>query len=298
MRFFDTYTGFWRRWKLLYMLYNLVHLSKLKANKKLYQKYGLKRPVFFSLHSEHFKKLPKTPRIKDNSDWSTKGYEVLHSVFSKEEVDQLNSQIDDHLAKGSLGFNYTGRKILFAYEKIPQIREMMNHPKIKERLEQLMGDEIRPFQSINFHYGSQQKAHSDSIHMSTYPEGGLIAAWIALDDIEEDNGALFYYPGSHNAPYATNKDIYASTGMLLSKNPNQLYEAYVQRQLEKNDWKKEVFYAKKGDVLLWHGNLLHGGLPHNNMKKTRRSLVIHYFRKEVICYHEISQRPALINHDL
>ncbi|MFY0644696.1 MAG: phytanoyl-CoA dioxygenase family protein [Bacteroidia bacterium] len=298
MRFFDTYTGFWRRWKLLYVIYNIFNYSKLKANKSIYKKYGLKRSVFMPLHSKHFEKLPRMPQIVKESSWSSKGYEIIPGVFSLEEIDNLNQLIEEHLEKGSLGFNYTGRKIHFAYEQIPQIRKMMVHPEIKDRLEHHMGDEIRPFQSINFHYGSEQQAHSDSIHMSTYPEGGLIAAWIALDDIEEDNGPLFYYPGSHKAPYATNKDIGASTSFMLSKNPNKLYEEYVHRQLEQHEWQKEVFYAKKGDVLIWHGNLLHGGMPHLNMNKTRRSLVIHYFRKEVICYHEISQRPAIMNYNL
>ena len=47
------------------------------------------------------------------------------------------------------------------------------------------------------HKGSQQGAHSDSIHMTTYPIGYLSAAWIAFEDIHPDSGPQLFYPGSH-----------------------------------------------------------------------------------------------------
>ena len=52
--------------------------------------------------------------------------------------------------------------------------------------------------------------------------------------------------------------------------------------------------AKKGDVLVWHANLLHGGMPVVHPALTRKSMVAHYFAEGVICYHEISQRPAVM----
>ena len=292
MRFFDRYTGFFRRVKAFYVLYNFLHRKKLAYLKPLFKKYGIKRAVYMPLHSEHFKKLPQALEARSSGPWSEDGFEVLEGVLDSSQVDSINAQVDQALKDGRLGFNYTGRKILFAYEELDVVRELMHHPRIVSALEERAGAEILPFQSINFYYGSEQKAHSDSIHMSTYPQGSLVAAWIALDDIEEDNGPLFYYPGSHRWPYATNADIGASTGALLSPNPNKLYEQYVEQQLVEKGMKPQIFKAKKGDVLLWHANLLHGGMPHLNMGKTRRSVVIHYFVKDVICYHEISQRPA------
>lgn len=295
MRFFDKYTGFWRRIKAFYSLYNLSQLKHLSAQQAIFKKYGLRRSVILPLHHEIIEK--KLPELKEEfgmDDFSEKGFVVLKGAVEESLVDRLNEGIESALANDSLDFNYTGRKIHFAYEKVDAIKEVMHHPAIKEKLEELVGGEVLPFQSINFHYGSEQKAHSDSIHMSTYPEGGLIAAWVALEDITDKNGPLFYYPGSHKWPYVYNKDIGASTGALLSSNPNKLYEEYIEEQLKNSAVEPEVFYAKKGDVLIWHANLLHGGMPHNDMSKTRKSLVVHYFKKDVICYHEISQRVAVV----
>ena len=295
MRFFDRYTGFWRRWKLFYVFYNLLKISKLAYLKPAFRKYGIKRPVYFPLHSKHFEKLPQALEQNTDPEWDLKGYSILKAVLSSDEVDQINADMEAALAQKEIGFNYTGRKIHFAYEKVERVKALMRHPKLMAALQERMGSEVVPFQSINFHYGSEQQAHSDSIHMSTYPKGGLIAAWIALDDTTDDNGPLFYFPGSHKWPYVTNRDIGASTSWLLSPNPNKLYEEYIGRKLEATQPSKEVFYAQKGDVLIWHANLLHGGMQHKDMSQTRRSMVVHYFRKGDICYHEISQRPAIIS---
>lgn len=295
MRFFDRYTGFWRRWKALYVLYNLLKRKKLAYLKKGFVKYGIRRPVFFPLHSAHFDHLPQALDRSENPSWNENGYIILREFLSSEEVDQINADMNQALENKTIDFNYTGRKIHFAYEKVEKIRNLMRHPDLIKTLEAQLGAQVVPFQSINFYYGSEQKAHSDSIHMSTYPKGGLIAAWIALDDTNDDNGPLFYYPGSHRLPYVCNKDIGASTSWFLSPNPNKLYEEFIDQTISKEGLSKEVFYAKKGDVLIWHANLLHGGMPHHDMSKTRRSLVVHYFRKGDICYHEISQRPAIIS---
>jgi len=34
---------------------------------------------------------------------------------------------------------------------------------------------------------------------------------------------------------------------------------------------------KKGDIIIWHANLLHGGSKRNDINLTRKSIVIHYF---------------------
>jgi hypothetical protein len=47
-------------------------------------------------------------------------------------------------------------------------------------------------------------------------------------------------------------------------------------------------------MLIWHANLLHGGEPILNPTLTRKSMVIHYYAKDVVKYHEITERPAIL----
>jgi ectoine hydroxylase-related dioxygenase (phytanoyl-CoA dioxygenase family) len=131
--------------------------------------------------------------------------------------------------------------------------------------------------------------------MTTFPLGGLLGVWIALEDIDEDNGPLHYYPKSHLLPYYLNAD-YGNEGNSLLLGPKDYteYEKMIEGKVKELSLQKKIFTAKKGDLLIWHANLLHGGEPHNNKSKTRKSMVLHYYNTDCICYHEITQRPALM----
>jgi hypothetical protein len=293
--FYDKYTGILRRLKIVYAINNLWNYKYLKRNKSLYDKYGISREVWQSISSKHFDTLsPVSDLIPGDEKWDKDGYLHIKGHYSVEFVDSVNDAMKIALDNEEIAFNYTGKKVLFAYEKVAVLKDIINDKKLGELLESLTKEKIVPFQSINFQYGSEQAAHSDSVHMATYPVGGLIAIWVALDDIDEDNGPLFYYPGSHKLPYASNADMGNATGAVLSPNPNKNYEEYQAAEIKKHNLKAEVLSAKKGDVFVWHANLLHGGMPHTNTAKTRRSIVVHYFVKDRICYHELSQRPAVV----
>ena len=148
---------------------------------------------------------------------------------------------------------------------------------------------------MNFIHGSEAKAHSDSIHMTTEPLGYLIAVWIALEDVHPESGLLFYYPKSHKLPYIMGQDFETgNTYLTVGENYYENYVDFVNQKLNELNLKKEIVYAKKGDIFIWHANLLHGGMPVLNPALTRKSLVVHYFCEDVICYHEITQRPAVM----
>jgi ectoine hydroxylase-related dioxygenase (phytanoyl-CoA dioxygenase family) len=130
--------------------------------------------------------------------------------------------------------------------------------------------------------------------MSTFPFGNIIAVWIALEDITPENGPLHYYPGSHRLPYIVNSD-YDNIGTKYSLGDKTYgdYEDRIQEEIDSQKLTKQTFLAKKGDLLIWHANLLHGGEPLIDKNSTRKSMVFHYYAEDVICYHEITQRPTL-----
>jgi ectoine hydroxylase-related dioxygenase (phytanoyl-CoA dioxygenase family) len=72
------------------------------------------------------------------------------------------------------------------------------------------------------------------------------------------------------------------------------YEDVLEDLVAQKGYTKKEFLAKKGDVLIWHANLVHGGAPILNKSLTRKSMVVHYYATDVIKYHEITERPSLI----
>jgi ectoine hydroxylase-related dioxygenase (phytanoyl-CoA dioxygenase family) len=173
--------------------------------------------------------------------------------------------------------------------------DLMNCERIYSTIKRFFPEEIVPFQSISSHYGSEQNVHSDAIHMTTRPLGGLVAAWVAFDKVSDDSGPVEYYPKSHRLPYVLSQDVGINPNKFERKGYAEYankYEPFIYNKINKLSLKSKKFLAQKGDVLFWHHNLLHGGAEIVNKSSTRKSFVFHYFRKDVCCYHDLSGRDA------
>lgn len=282
----------------------------MKYNIPLYRKLGLKKFYFSPVSSKDFESIDAsllrnttakslshlTDLEKEKAEFfHENGYVILDKFLDSDLVDRINQEVEDKLKDGTYKFRY-GNKIMFGYRQSALLRSIGEDSRLNRLLDALLPGKPVLFQSINFLSGSQQKTHSDSIHMTTFPLGGLLGVWVALEDIDETNGALHYYPGSHKLPYYLNKD-YDNIGTKWMIGPKDYteYEKMMERKIVENQLQKEIFRAKKGDVLIWHANIFHGGEKHLDKTKTRKSMVFHYYDNECICYHEITQRPALMD---
>lgn len=302
-----------RQYKLPYIIYNFFNKKKLHHNIPLYKKFGISKNYFSSISSADFAHLPATERqigqdritntefyqhlSAENKESALKyeenGYMTIRNFITADDADKINSEIEKLMEDGTLKFIYGG-KLMFAIHHSEIIRNIGNDKKLLNFLSVLLDGKAKLFQSINFINGSQQKTHSDSIHMTTYPLGGLLGVWIALEDVDETNGALHYIPKSHKLPYFLNSD-YENEGdaIRIGKKSYRAYEEFLENKVAELGLKKEIFKAKKGDMLIWHANILHGGEPHTDKNRTRKSLVYHFFDENSVCYHEVTQRPAL-----
>jgi len=319
-KFIQRYTGFFRHLRWVHTLYNLLHRKGLAHNKHLYPYYDLKKSIYSSISHKDFKgkiaKLPWLDTIVNEKDiqnhpvfchfpaavseqllqWQKNGFLIWNQFLDTESIDAINQDIDNLLERKEVDFNYTNRKIFNAYQQSYTIRKAIKDKRLLQLLSFILDKKVVPFQTINFLKGSEQQAHSDWIHMTTFPKGNLIAVWFALEDITLEQGAVSYFPGSHLLPYLNNSDYpNSSNAYMVDRQANQQYESKMQAMINEYHLEKKVFTAKKGDILIWHGNLIHGGEPMLQKELTRKSMVVHYFAEGVICYHEISERPAIFD---
>jgi len=134
-------------------------------------------------------------------------------------------------------------------------------------------------QSLTFYKGSQQPIHIDYPYVRTQTKlGHLAASWIPLEDIHPDSGPLAYYPGSHKVEVSGFFD-WGNRSILMEKDSDktpQEFAEYLSGRVKKFNIKPEIFVPKKGDVLIWHGNLMHEGSLIKNDLLTRKSYVTHY----------------------
>jgi ectoine hydroxylase-related dioxygenase (phytanoyl-CoA dioxygenase family) len=168
-------------------------------------------------------------------------------------------------------------RIADAWQDDPRVRSIATDPKILEMLSAIYGRQAFPFQTLNFAVGTQQAGHSDHAHFNSIPDRFMCGVWIAFEDVDEKNGPLFYYPGSHRWPSFQNEHLGVSYKEIREGFP--AYSRYVQlwEALAAHEGlKKEIFKAKKGQALLWTSNIVHGGSKQLDLSRTRWSQVTHY----------------------
>jgi len=166
-------------------------------------------------------------------------------------------------------------RIIDAEHFLASARALALAPIVMAFLKKYYGRWPTCLQTLTYKFSSEQGAHSDRSlvappHSPDYDRDTLAACWFALEDADARNGALVIYPGSHRVPTRAISDGFGTSYRDFSDHCAEASEAAGCLPV--------TFEAKAGDVLFWHGNLVHAGgrILDRDGRPTRRSFVCHY----------------------
>ncbi|MBL8556341.1 MAG: phytanoyl-CoA dioxygenase family protein [Phenylobacterium sp.] len=226
--------------------------------------------------------------------FAANGYVTLPQAVAPEHLDRLNAALDDAVKRGVQGYAWgSSERLKNLHQDYPAIRDLWTHPRVMRMLGLIFGAEARPCQTLSYVFGSQQEHHQDTIHLTPFPAGRMCGVWTALEDVQEGSGELAVFPGSHRLP----RIYMAGSGVAKVTDDDWTHFGQVivpewTRLIEDNGLGREIYRPKAGDVLIWHENLMHAGLPRTDMAKSRRSIVGHYFAEGAIAYYDSSGMPG------
>lgn len=232
--------------------------------------------------------------------WEDHGFLVLPGFFGAEEIDPVNEYVDrlwrtqrnvnepivlDYLLEtdragrsllrdGPDGVRNWPYKLNDLYLTSEEVRNLVLAPRLCAVLAELLEGEPMAINTLNFERGSQQADHYDTFFMPAPIKNKMVATWIALEDIHPQTGPLQYYAGSNQLePYRF------SHGQLWAV-PEEMPVATrrIRESAEAAKLRPTTFTPEKGDVFIWHSQLMHGGSPIGDLSRTRQSVVTHYFR--------------------
>lgn len=164
-------------------------------------------------------------------------------------------------------------KVNDLYLELDEVRQICLSERIGGILTELLADEPVLVNTLNLAQSSQQPDHVDSLYMTPHTRGGLIATWMALEDVAHDSGPLRYYPESQRIEQFRFSDgTYHANDDEMPHWADYMADAVEQRGLE-----EQTFLAKQGDLFIWHAHLLHGGSEIATPGRTRNSLVSHFW---------------------
>jgi hypothetical protein len=220
--------------------------------------------------------------------FNDRGVLKLSIGLSDEFIDAIVSQVTPMYNQQSFEQRQPGVRIQDGWRHIDEVRRLATNENVLAALKQLFGRAALPFQTLNFPIGTGQLAHSDTLHFNSIPASFMVGVWVAMEDIDEDNGPLIYYPGSHKLKEYSME----SFGLEAGYHNYARYEQAIQGVLAQHKLEPELGIAKKGDIIIWHANLLHGGAPQKDRARTRHSQVTHYFFENCQYYTPMNSSPT------
>jgi phytanoyl-CoA dioxygenase PhyH len=220
------------------------------------------------------------------------GFAALEGFFSPGQVDRASSAVRRLLGEKSheivVDSLHTGNRTFWSGAANPQTRRFKFHDLylmsaevrglaldfgLSSILADLLGEPPVLCGSFNLERGTAQPMHIDSLSMTPRTPHSLVTVWIALEDVHPDAGPLVYFPGSHKIPlYVFNDGTHHASREEIGD-----WFDYIDVQIRLRGLKERAFMARKGDVLVWHGDMVHAGSPIENHRLSRSSLVCHYF---------------------
>jgi len=229
----------------------------------------------------------------DKSFYEENGYVIARQLFDAEEVAALRDHYMQLRAAGNYPGDFDGVDITSTdpLKRYPRMIHMhrwdemslkwLLDSRLGEAMTTLLGREPYAVQTMLYFKpaGARGQAlHQDQFYLRVEP-GTCMAAWLALDRCDEANGCMRVVPGSHRWPVlcpekADTTQSFTDVTVRLPENANivpALMEA--------------------GDVLFFHGSLVHGSYPNTTTDRFRRALIGHYIVGEAekvgLFYHPV-----------
>lgn len=157
-------------------------------------------------------------------------------------------------------------RMMHPHRQTPVLMRYLVHERIGAALQTLLGEAPIAAQSM-FYWkppGARGQAlHQDNFYLKVHP-GTCIAAWVAIDAANRDNGGLNVVPGSHAMDLFCPEEADAGVSFTRELVPVPSGLRAIPTDLG------------AGDVLFFGGNLIHGSDPNRTTDRFRRSFICHY----------------------
>ncbi|MFJ9381073.1 phytanoyl-CoA dioxygenase family protein [Streptomyces sp. NPDC101455] len=209
------------------------------------------------------------------------GFTVLRGLFRQDEIAELNREFMAMSGAGPIPGHFEPRqpetvdpsdplhrypRVLHPHRINDLALRFLLDPRLRGVLETLFGEEVLAAQSM-FYFkppGARGQAlHQDNMYLRVEP-GTCVAAWIACDVIDPDNGVLEVVPGTHRMDLFCPEEADAGLSFVRDYVPPPPGLTAVAVDME------------PGDVLFFNGTLIHGSQPNRSPDRFRRSYIGHY----------------------
>jgi hypothetical protein len=211
----------------------------------------------------------------DQLHWREHGYVIKPGMIPDELIDRYCAVRERVPSPG-------GWTCPIPYMHVSELRDVALYRPLTQLLERLVGEEMGLHLNLTGWVSTDRNWHQDDYLNPPFINTWYAAVWIALDDIHPDCGPFEFVPGSHKWPLMRSHKVrlHLRPEERQQSNWPSLAERFINdvsdREIKKQGATSKHFIAKKGDVLIWHGRLMHRGSYANVPGMQRKTLISHF----------------------
>lgn len=203
------------------------------------------------------------------------GYVVFKKAIDESLIDQYNSAWEkENSNKTDQHGNNFGWDKESEHLEHPEVMDIMCNPIIANFFNELKLA-VALHRVDTWSMSSEKPWHQDSIYSTPAAYNNYIGAWVAAEKVLTESGPFQLIPKSH-------KWSFDKHAVYLGENNGEIIDGRwfnyeLEKQIEAHKEEEHfTFLAQKGDLLIWHGNLLHRALIPAEKNVTRKAIIGHY----------------------
>jgi phytanoyl-CoA hydroxylase len=210
-----------------------------------------------------------TPSTR-RDEFNRQGFAVFPGVLSGSELQELKSASDEMIALATenpsdIFCNYylphrVDQGALYdVYQRHPVFRKIAETKKVIAAIQSVYSDEFYLFENSLVYKpeGTQNEVpwHQDFMYMTHDPD--KVIAWLAVDDVTEENGCMYAIPGSHKQGPLNYRHVQGETH--AKRTDPQLVD----------ESRAVPLLMRAGDLLVFHQFVLHSSRRVSGVMKRR-----------------------------
>lgn len=210
-------------------------------------------------------------KLQNNIEFFQKnGYVIIEDIYTPEECDLIINSAHNILGQSNKDLT----PLMNIHKGSNEVQNFMAKNELIEFIENFFEGKALGLQTEFFFMPPKTigfNPHQDNSYVNAAPNS-FVSAWCALTDIDESNGGLIIWPGTHLEGQLKTE----ATG--LPKSEHQDPNAVLKKTIIPKEFKSKNIRIKKGSILMIHSWLVHAS--NTNTSDSNRYVLLCTYLKQ------------------